>query len=179
VVILVRDFEPWFASCQAAFTHRVHNRVKLAVWRVLIYWNPKMRAMATHMDRKQREIWGFEWHAEDAREKARAFYDAYYAECRARIPEHRRIEFRVQDGWAPLCAHLGFEEPAAAEGGPLPFPRTNEAAVFKATVQRNISRILTGEAYNWLNRITLFGTGVYVAYRLVPFVAKLQARLMR
>ncbi|KXJ87078.1 hypothetical protein Micbo1qcDRAFT_167807, partial [Microdochium bolleyi] len=93
-------------------------------------WDPRVQALARNLDKKQRDVWRFEWSDADAREKALAFFEGYYAECRARIDEQRRIEFRVQDGWGPLCEFLGVDVPTVVgDDGvrrEIPFPRTNE-----------------------------------------------------
>lgn len=49
-------------------------------------------------------------------------YRDYYGRVRAAVPAHRRLEYRLGDGWAPLCAFLDRPVPD------VPFPRVNEAA---------------------------------------------------
>ncbi|TPX15301.1 uncharacterized protein E0L32_004578 [Thyridium curvatum] len=161
VVILNRDPEAWFRSCQAAFGHRNNSALTKRIFRLLVRWQPRIRAIATHMDRKQDEIWGFEWHDAGARPKALAFFEAYYAECRARIPEDRRIEFSVQEGWAPLCAHLGVEVPTETDGEgravAVPFPRTNEAAQFKERVGGVARKVIRQGVWDWAWRLAVAG----------------------
>ena len=169
VVVLNRDPESWFRSCQAAFTHR--NSLLLFIYRLLFFWDSRTLALARHMNRKQAEIWGFEWHEPGAREKAIPFFHEYYADCRARIPAERRIEFKVQDGWEPLCAHLGVDIPTVAVGEKgervaVPFPRTNEAAEFQRRVGKMRSTALKQVMWGWLNRIVVTGATGYLIYRI-------------
>lgn len=42
--------------------------------------------------------------------EATAFFQEWEAEVRAGVPEDRRLEFRVQEGWGPLARFLGVQE---------------------------------------------------------------------
>ncbi len=175
-MVLNRDPDAWFRSCQAAFTHRPTSAIVFVLFRLLLFWSPQQLALGEHMNRKQLEIWQFEWHDASAREKALAFFEKYYADCRARIPAHRRLEFAVQDGWEPLCKHLGVDVPTAqrTSGGsdddaaatPLPFPRTNEAAEFKARVGAMRARIIRAALWRWAEVLVMAAALGYGAYRV-------------
>jgi hypothetical protein len=41
------------------------------------------------------------------------------------VPKDRLLDFKLEDGWAPLCAFLGKDTPD------VPFPRANEIGAFK------------------------------------------------
>jgi hypothetical protein len=56
---------------------------------------------------------------DDMRRIAKERYRRYYAEIRAAVPRERLLEFRLQDGWGPLCEFLGREVPD------VPFPVEN------------------------------------------------------
>ena len=45
-------------------------------------------------------------------------------QVRATIPAERLLEFRVSEGWQPLCAFLGCDAPDE------PFPRVNDREEF-------------------------------------------------
>jgi len=127
VIILNREPEAWFRSCQAAFTPNRRGSLERLVMDALLFWNARVRVLARYMDKKQRDVWRFEWHDDDAREKALRFFHAYYAECRDKIAEEKRLEYTIQDGWAPLCEFLGVAVPSIiGEDGvrkEVPFPR--------------------------------------------------------
>lgn len=53
------------------------------------------------------------------REHAIAAYDAHVEDVRRTCPEHRLIEWRVSDGWEPICAALDIPVPD------LPVPHLN------------------------------------------------------
>ena len=60
------------------------------------------------------------------RELAIAAYEAHNARVRAEVPPSRLVEWHPGDGWGPLCAGLGLEEPAE------PFPHLNSTSDFRA-----------------------------------------------
>lgn len=109
----------------------------------------------------QMEALGFEWPEE---EKAKAFFHKYYADVRARIAPERVLEYRVQDGWAPLCKHLGVEVPMMMVDGKeieVPFPRVNDTQAFKSGVAK-ILKESKWRAYR--NAIFILGVIVGVGY---------------
>jgi hypothetical protein len=60
------------------------------------------------------------------RDLAIAAYEAHNARVRASVPPGRLVEWHPGDGWTPLCAALGLEEPAE------PFPHLNSTSEFRA-----------------------------------------------
>ena len=59
----------------------------------------------------------------------KAAYEAHNAAVRAEVPAAQLVEWQPADGWGPLCAALGVDEPDE------PFPRTNTTAEFRAMAQ--------------------------------------------
>ena len=57
---------------------------------------------------------------------AKAAFERHAADVRRRAPKNRLVEWRTQDGWAPLCAALGVPVPSE------PFPVTNTTEEFRA-----------------------------------------------
>lgn len=60
------------------------------------------------------------------RQSALAAYEAHNSRVRAEVPPSRLVEWQPGDGWAPLCAALGLEEPSE------PFPHLNSTSDFRA-----------------------------------------------
>ena len=54
----------------------------------------------------------------------RAVFARHNEQVRATIPAERLLEFRVSEGWEPLCAFLGCDAPDE------PFPRVNDREEF-------------------------------------------------
>ena len=60
--------------------------------------------------------------------KAIARYNAYSDEVKATVPAENLLVFKVDQGWAPLCAFLGVPQPATE------FPNLNDRAAIKKTI---------------------------------------------
>jgi Sulfotransferase domain len=60
--------------------------------------------------------------------KAIARYNAYADEVKAAVPAEKLLVFKVDQGWAPLCAFLGVPQPATE------FPNMNDRAAIKKTI---------------------------------------------
>ncbi|KAI0016327.1 hypothetical protein F4780DRAFT_798380 [Xylariomycetidae sp. FL0641] len=133
VVILNRDPEKWYVSIANTVQRVIALRAKVEYLEWLLRpWVPAQGSAIVRLGNLLART-GVGLGAHDKRATL-AFFHAYYADCRARIPAHRRVEFRVQDGWEPLAKHLGVQAPgqATADGGwvPAPFPRVNDTDAF-------------------------------------------------
>jgi len=117
VVVVQRDFDRWWASYQAQVSDGLFTWWGAAgVWFIETTSGP----LGAWVTRKSM-LGAFD--AADlagVRRNARRAYDGYYARIRALVPPERRLEYRLGDGWEPLCAFLGKEVPD------VPFPRVND-----------------------------------------------------
>ncbi|KAJ7323597.1 P-loop containing nucleoside triphosphate hydrolase protein [Mycena albidolilacea] len=77
-------------------------------------------------------------------EKAKARYVAYYEEVRRMVPRERLLEYRVGEGWEPLCKFLGKPIPEES------FPRTNDTQVFNDHVDKLTGAVLRTVALKYL-----------------------------
>jgi Sulfotransferase domain len=62
----------------------------------------------------------------------------FHDNIRKIVPKERLLEFKVQDGYKPLCDFLGVPVPTAVvdeKEVALPFPRVNEGAAFATRLQ--------------------------------------------
>lgn len=171
VVILNRDPEKWYESVSETVT--LITRPSFGRICTLMY--------ASLFDKRVRDMKAF-WkevsHAEGnydhfaEKDKAIAFMQEKYDECRRVVAPERRIEFKVQDGWEPLCRHLGVEVPMVEdpETGRMvvaPFPRVNDRALFKGNVDRGLKKALdrANEAvFGLLGRGVVVGAVGWAAY---------------
>jgi Sulfotransferase domain len=58
--------------------------------------------------------------------KAKAAYEKHNADVRASVPADRLIDYRVGDGWEPICEKLGLAIPSE------PYPHLNTTEEFRA-----------------------------------------------
>ncbi|MET8161282.1 sulfotransferase family protein [Sphaerisporangium sp. NPDC005289] len=64
----------------------------------------------------------------DDRDHVIGCYERHNEDVRRTVPAGRLLDFRVEQGWEPLCAFLGVPVPDR------PFPRSNAREDFRATV---------------------------------------------
>ena len=88
--------------------------------------------------------------------KAIARYDAHVEEVKAAVPQDKLLVFQVSQGWAPLCAFLGVEQPKTD------FPNLNDRASIKKTIQG----VMKGAYMTLAIYIVAAAVLLYVAYRL-------------
>ncbi|KAI0100097.1 hypothetical protein GGR51DRAFT_551747 [Nemania sp. FL0031] len=137
VVIVQRDFESWWPSykseCLDTIFAPVPQIVTFALWHVLgIRAGYAMRKV--HLGffnaKSQAEI----------ESKAREGYNRYFDKVRQTVPPERRLEYKLGDGWQPLCAFLGKDVPD------IPFPRLNDRKVHSESTAKSSRKVLVDSA---------------------------------
>ncbi|CAJ2509571.1 Uu.00g145970.m01.CDS01 [Anthostomella pinea] len=144
VIILNRDPEKWYVS----ISNTVQKVIKLRASVEYLEWflRPWMPTQGSAIIRLGNLIAksGVGLGSYNKKETL-DFFHGYFADCRARIPAERYIEFKVQDGWDPLCKHLGIQAPGEqTKNGwvQAPFPRVNDTDAFGDRVKAVQSRVL-------------------------------------
>lgn len=121
----VRDPDAWYDS--------VHETL-WAVQRAWPWWWPR-----SVLRMQDEVIWRGRFGGAFAdRAQALAVYAAHLDEVRRTVPPGRLLEYRVSEGWAPLCAFL--DRPVPAD---LPFPVLNDRRFFRRV-------LLALRVANWL-----------------------------
>jgi len=120
VVLVKRDFEAWFKSFDAIIEGAYSKMFRILgytdpgwmgkVQGVIDLWLPGQFKAAT---------------AAECRANARQVYEEHYAEARRITPKGQLLEYRLGDGWEPLCRFLGKKVPD------VPFPKINESSMLK------------------------------------------------
>ncbi|KAJ6786534.1 hypothetical protein PWT90_08192 [Aphanocladium album] len=119
IVVVQRDFDSWWNSYQTAL---LDNIFAARLW--LIIWLIRNVLRSRAVDAMIKVNYGL-FHArniDEIKANARTTYDEYYRNIREKIPAERRLEYKMGDGWEPLCAFLGKDVPD------VPFPRLNDSA---------------------------------------------------
>lgn len=132
VILVERDIERWALSIRQIFhpASRPWSRrfVKAVEPVVGIVAASTMLKIVTGWTRAERPA--------DIMRNARAAYARHYKEVRAGVPEERLLDFRLGEGWEPLCRFLGREVPD------VPFPHLNESAAFQEHTRRSRNKVL-------------------------------------
>jgi hypothetical protein len=138
VVVVQRDFDKWWDSYREVVFDRCMGREDDGA--VAVAAMPVLQRLVTG-DRSIRVIrklnqgfFGGRTRAECV-SRAREAYEAYYDEVRRLVPEERRLEYRLGDGWEPLCKFLGVPVPDGE------FPRTNTRETHVKVYRDQLSRV--------------------------------------
>ena len=138
IILVERDIEDWYKSFDIVITEPFSKAADVSVK----YLEPLvMGSQIALMSRKM--IYGY-FHAntpDQLRQNAREVYQEHYRRIREAAPKEKLLEYRLGDGWEPLCKFLGKNIP---EG--VPFPRMNEAAALRARFRANQWKLLKGAA---------------------------------
>ncbi|KAJ2898987.1 hypothetical protein MKZ38_003556 [Zalerion maritima] len=138
VVILNRDSEAWYNSVVGSIasiaTPPLAARVSMFFFALFdgIGWE-NLKFLRTLMVLGHG---GLSWSDKEASIK---WFEGMYREFRENIPEERRLEFSVKDGYGPLCEFLGVPVPMetdekTGEVRECKFPRKNDQAAFHKNV---------------------------------------------
>ncbi|KAF4959464.1 hypothetical protein FGADI_1685 [Fusarium gaditjirri] len=135
VVIVQRKFEDWWPSFHSALLVSVFGVTwlqKFLMWYVL-------RFRALHAMRKI--LAGFfsvdEYSIEAITpEIARHTYHEFYRKVREVVPDDRRLEYSLGEGWEPLCKFLGKDVPD------VEFPRINDRKTHSEDIERLMSKMV-------------------------------------
>ncbi|CAH0024412.1 unnamed protein product, partial [Clonostachys rhizophaga] len=155
-VVVQRDFDSWWSSFESEVLGWCFFRGAQAL--VTIFSIFGLRSG----NALRKCFLGF-FHAksiEEIKSNARGAYDRYYDDVRRLIPEERRLEHKLEAGWAPLCAFLGKEIPD------VPFPRLNDRAAHtahsRANFRNSLSLVVRNVLY-WVVGVVFVG---YLAWYL-------------
>jgi hypothetical protein len=160
VILVERDIEEWYKSMdEAIFGTTWGLRADLVINRL----GPLYGLQGGKTIRKiMLGFYGVR-NVEEMRHVARDQYTRHYAEIRAAVPKKRLLEFRLEDGWAPLCEFLGREVPN------VPFPVKNKRVEHVQRVRQKQSMFLKHVAKRFAKKAMpwVFAVGVLslVAWR--------------
>jgi hypothetical protein len=99
--------------------------------------------------------------ATDMRRVAKDRYREHYAEIRAVVPEDLLLEYRLDDGWKPLCEFLGKQLPE------VPFPVKNQRGEHVKRVRQKQNMFFKHVAGRFVKTAMPYTVGVGVVSLLV------------
>ena len=101
---------------------------------------------------------------QEMRDAAKPAYRAHYDLVRRVTPPERLLEYKIEQGWAPLCEFLGKPIPKdEVTGEELPFPRVNDEKALKAllgTVVVQGFKNLCWRVAKWVLPLAVVGVGL-------------------
>ncbi|TEA15219.1 hypothetical protein C8034_v002372 [Colletotrichum sidae] len=161
VILVERDVDAWFESMDEAIFKTTWG------WRadlVIDHLGPRWGLAGGRTLRKI--LLGFYGArgVDEMRAAARDRYRRHYAEVRAAVvPGERLLEFKLEDGWGPLCEFLGRDVPRD-----VPFPVANKRREHLDRVRTRQNRFLKlavavglRRALPWVVGVGAVAAGVY------------------
>ncbi|KAJ5117121.1 hypothetical protein N7526_011230 [Penicillium atrosanguineum] len=156
VVIVQRDFDSWWPSFKAEILDRVMLQPMATINGFLglhLMGIPAVQAMRKiHFG-----FFGAQSRAEILN-NAKDVYEEYYADVRAAVPAEQRLEYRVGDGWEPLCEFLKVDIPD------VPFPRENDAGEHDGEAKAR-TRLIWANGLKVMVPILVLGLAVRIAFK--------------
>ncbi|KAI0203529.1 hypothetical protein F4808DRAFT_416958 [Astrocystis sublimbata] len=141
VVVVQRDFDSWWRSFDRnvitkSYEYPASDIVAFVTTHILgVRMVPCIRKMLCG-------LLGAKTREEMNEARGKKVYDAYFREIRRLVPPDNRLEYKIGDGWEPLCDFLDVDVP---EG--VPFPRSNDGAALDKTVKERYVEYFTLTAH--------------------------------
>lgn len=129
VILVIRDFDAWFRSIDEGVLSSLWGPMATVSANVI---EPILGSVAGAASRKMMLGLFRAQSVEECRRNAREAYDRHHRELREAVPEGQLLEYRMGEGWEPLCEFLGKPVPDTE------FPWVNEAAALKKVVMDRI-----------------------------------------
>nr|WP_255746838.1 sulfotransferase family protein [Lysobacter sp. CFH 32150] len=117
VVLTTRDPDEWFDSWQALWSAFEEAREP----RKVVRYHKFLPVMDAILDRH--------FGGKIERDSNIRVFNAHNESVRRDVPAHKLLEFKVTDGWEPLCGFLDVDVPDA------PFPRLNDRESTRGILQ--------------------------------------------
>lgn len=147
VVVVQRDFGSWWKSYEEGVLDKMFSPVHRFF--IVLIRNVIGSRAADAMLKINYGLFRAK-NLEEIRANARQTYDEYYRNIRETVPSERRLEYKMGDGWEPLCAFLGKDVPD------MPFPRLNDNAARQQSQRNGEVEVLLGSG----KKLAMLGAGV-------------------
>ena len=158
VILVERDFDKWFHSVDEAVLGQLWGPVTTFS---LNFIEPILGSEAGMASRKMILGWFSAQTPDEARRNARATYNSHYARIRAAVPKEQLLEYRLGDGWEPLCNFLDRPVPTSE------FPWVNETEALQRTIKNKVKRDLLAAGAKlvpWVGALAAVGVGALFMY---------------
>ncbi|KPM42989.1 hypothetical protein AK830_g3575 [Neonectria ditissima] len=156
VLLVVRDLDKWFKS--------MDEGVLQALWGPIgnfsvNFIEPTLGSFAGVASRKLvLGLFGVRT-VEEARVNPREAYDRHHRIIREMVPPEQLLEYRMGEGWEPICEFLGKPVPD------VEFPWVNEAAQLRRTIANKARRNMLAAAMvvmPWVGGAVAVGVGSWL-----------------
>ncbi|KAL4905930.1 hypothetical protein BDW74DRAFT_177626 [Aspergillus multicolor] len=160
VILWQRDFDSWYKSYTAGVIAEFVPQSRLARFarRYLLSWSNVYWHMTVWYGIAG---WLGADNPEQMRENAKLVYREHFETVRKLAKPGKLLEYRLGDGWGPLCEFLGCEVPDAK------FPHLNEASVIKGLGGKMNGEVVFLAVWNFVRMLLVWGFVLWGLYLLV------------
>ncbi|KAE8378529.1 efflux pump antibiotic resistance protein [Aspergillus bertholletiae] len=155
VVLVERDINTWYESWMNGVIKNTYDPIVTVIYHIdRFFTHPVGRIHKTTF-----QGWLGISSPEDARRLSKAKYREHYELVRSITPKDRLLEYKLSDGWEPLCEFLGKPVPDK------PFPHLNEKKWLDEKVQLVMSqgmKRLALKVFYFLAPLALAGLIYYI-----------------
>ncbi|KAJ5522721.1 hypothetical protein N7513_013294 [Penicillium frequentans] len=158
VVLVERDIDSWYNSWMNSVIKNTYDPFVTVIYHVDRFFTHPIGKI----HKSTFEGWMGISNPEDARLKSKAKYREHYELVRRLTPKYQLLEYKLADGWQPLCEFLGKPVPD------VPFPHVNEKAWLDEKVQLSLRRGMRRLAWKiskLLIPLVVAGVGYYMYSR--------------
>lgn len=156
VILVERDLESWYAS----FNANVIEPMWSPALNFVAMCDPFFVGPVARCHHRWARWWMGAVGKKDMQAKARDVYREHYAMVRRVTPPERLLEYRLGEGWEPLCEFLGKEVPG------VEFPRVNDQEVhgeqLKVIMKKGLWNMLW-RVGAWLGPLLVLGLAWWLA----------------
>ncbi len=133
-ILTLRDPEDWYESVlRTVYDVVPHTQEAKNALLLRGETNPKLKSIAGGLELVEEYLLQQHYAGEFLDKEATiARYLAFQNELRTRVPAQNMLEFKISDGWEPLCAFLGVPVPNE------PFPFKNKRKDFQEQIGKMI-----------------------------------------
>lgn len=158
VVLVIRDFDKWQTSMSTIVDQLWNLTADFAV----NYVEPLIGSVTGPASRKMMLGYFQASTPDEMRQNMRQTYDRHHRVLREIVPANQLLEYRLEEGWEPLCRFLGKPVPDTG------FPWVNEQAALKEVIRQKVHRQLKAAGLvilPWAVGFVALGAAVFTAKR--------------
>ncbi|KAK4450495.1 hypothetical protein QBC34DRAFT_324020 [Podospora aff. communis PSN243] len=132
VILIERDYEKWSKSVDTVLNSLWGPIPEFFVGFV----EPLLGSSTGLTNRKMLLGWAGVKDVKELRANLRSAWERHHESIRAECAgtPGRLLNYKLGEGWEPLCEFLGKEVPRDEKGVPMPFPHANEAAALRRKI---------------------------------------------
>lgn len=160
VILIERDYDKWAKSVETVISSLWGPGGNFFIGVV----EPFLGSETGQTNRNMLLGWAGARDEKELRANLRDAWERHHAEIRAACAAEpgRLLNYKLGEGWEPLCEFLGREVPRDEKGEVLPFPHANEAAALRGKIleqQVTMLKKLATKVFPWVSSVAVVGAG--------------------